>query len=171
MVDPNNSTYDSRNGCNAIIQTATNILLAGCKMTTIPDGVTKIGDYAFTGCSGLLSITIPNSVTSIGDWVFNGCSELTSITIGNSVKEISYGVFYGCSNLSSITSLRTKAPITESNTFGQYANSTYTGRNTYSTGNNVLKVPQGATGYTSSYSDWLDPLQNASKCGFHIEYI
>ncbi len=51
----------------------------------IPNGVANIGDYAFSGCSGLTSITIPNSVTSIGYAAFKGCTGLTSITIPNSV--------------------------------------------------------------------------------------
>ena len=54
----------------------------------IPNSVTSIGDYAFSGCAGLTSITIPNSVTSIGDYAFQYCSGLTSITIPNSVTSI-----------------------------------------------------------------------------------
>ena len=47
---------------------------------TIPDGVTKIDDYAFEYCSYLTSITIPESVTEIGFYAFNGCTSLTSLT-------------------------------------------------------------------------------------------
>ena len=54
----------------------------------IPNSVTSIGNYAFSGCSGLTSVTIPNSVTSIGYGVFSGCSGLTSVTIPNSVTSI-----------------------------------------------------------------------------------
>ena len=46
----------------------------------IPDSVTSIGNYAFSGCTGLTSITIPDSVTSIGYGTFSGCTGLTSIT-------------------------------------------------------------------------------------------
>ena len=46
---------------------------------TIPEGVTRIGDYAFSGCSSLTSITIPNSVTSIGESVFSNCNNLKTI--------------------------------------------------------------------------------------------
>lgn len=236
-VDSNNSVYDSRNNCKAIIKTSDNILIAGCKNTVIPNGITSIWNTAFIDCSGLMSITIPDSVTNIGncafqncssltsvmipsnvtsigfeafdncsaltsitipdsitsigksafawsgltsivipnsltsirDYVFSNCSGLTSITIGNGVTSIGHSAFSGCTALSSITSHRTSAPTVQSDTFGS-STSNYTGRNTYSSGNNVLKVPQGATGYNTSYY-WLDPLQNSTKCGFHIEYI
>ena len=102
MVDAGNTKYDSRNDCNAIIETATNTLIAGCKNTTIPNSVTSIGESAFEGHSGMTSITIPNSVTSIGDHAFSGCSGLTSITIPNSVTTIGESAFHNCSGLTSI---------------------------------------------------------------------
>lgn len=69
----------------------------------IPGGVTSIGDYAFSGCSGLTSIKIPGSVTSIGDYAFSGCCGLTSIKIPDSVTSIGNGAFSGCSGLTTIT--------------------------------------------------------------------
>ena len=102
-VDENNTVYDSRNNCNAIIETATNTLIFGCKNTDIPNGVTSIGNDAFGGCSGLTNVTIPDSVTSIGDRAFSGCTGLTSITIPDSVTSIVFGAFWGCSVLTSIT--------------------------------------------------------------------
>ncbi|MBQ8748873.1 MAG: leucine-rich repeat domain-containing protein [Clostridia bacterium] len=80
-VDNNNTVYDSRNNCNAIIETETNSLYVGCKNTTIPSTVTSISAGAFYNCSGLTSITIPNSVTSIENAAFLGCSSLTSVYI------------------------------------------------------------------------------------------
>ena len=102
QVESGNTTYDSRNNCNAIIETATNSMIVGCMNTVIPNSVTTIGNSAFYNCSGLTSITIPNSVTSIGSSAFSGCSGLTSIDIPNSVITIGYAAFSGCSGLTSI---------------------------------------------------------------------
>jgi hypothetical protein len=72
IVEKENTVYDSRNDCNALIETATNTLIAGCRNTTIPEGITSIGDDAFSACRELTSVTIPESVTSIGYNVFAG---------------------------------------------------------------------------------------------------
>ncbi len=102
VVDSGNPRFDSRNNCNAIIETADNVLIAGCKNTIIPNSVTKIGNFAFDCCDSLTSIVIPNSVTEIGHYAFYSCDSLTSIDIPNSVIEIGYGVFESCSGLTSI---------------------------------------------------------------------
>ena len=62
----------------------------------------KLGDLAFRGCSGLISLTIPSSVTSIGYSAFEGCSGLTSLSIPSSVTLIESGAFRGCSGLTSL---------------------------------------------------------------------
>ncbi|MBR5573401.1 MAG: leucine-rich repeat protein [Paludibacteraceae bacterium] len=78
-IDDGNPWLDSRDNCNAIIETKTNKIIVGCKNTTIPNSVKSIGQYAFKGCDKLTSITIPNSVTSIGDDAFYGCDNLAEI--------------------------------------------------------------------------------------------
>lgn len=80
-VDSNNTVYDSRNNCNAIIETDTNTLISGCKNTVIPNTVTTIGQNALSDCAGLTSIDIPSSVTNIAENAFYGCSDVVSITI------------------------------------------------------------------------------------------
>lgn len=98
-VENGNSTYDNRNNCNAIIETATNTLIVGCQNTIIPSSVTSIGNYSFYGRIGLTEIEIPSSVTSIGDGAFSGCTGLTSLTLPNSVINIGSYAFSGCTNL------------------------------------------------------------------------
>ena len=79
-VEEDNKKYDSRNNCNAIIETSTNTLIMGCKNTVIPDGIKAIGRSAFHFCNGPTSVTIPSSVTSIGWAAFFGCG-LTTLNI------------------------------------------------------------------------------------------
>ena len=103
VVVDGNKHYDSRDNCNAIVETATNTMIAACPKTRIPNSVTSIGPSAFKGFSKLTSISIPNSVTNIDSLAFAACTGLTSITIPNSVTSINYGAFGGCEGLTSIT--------------------------------------------------------------------
>ena len=103
VVAKGNPKYDSREGCNAIIETATNTLIVGCQSTIIPEGVTKIDECAFSGCSSLQSITIPEGVTMIGERAFYGCSSLQSIVILKGVKKIEEYAFSDCTALTTVT--------------------------------------------------------------------
>ena len=80
-VAQGNTKYDSRDNCNAIIESASNTLIAGCKTTVIPNSVTSIGYLAFYGCSGLTSVTFPNNVTLISVNAFWGCSGLQKVIV------------------------------------------------------------------------------------------
>ena len=117
VVENENMVYDSRNNCNAIINTATNTLIAGCKNTIIPNSVTSIGRSAFSGCSGLTSVTIPGSVTSIEYGAFAYCTGLTSVTIPNSVTSIGDEAFYECTGLTSVTIEAETPPTLGGNAF------------------------------------------------------
>ena len=115
-VESGNTVYDSRNNCNAIIETATNELVAGCKTTIIPNSVTSIGYNSMCGFKDLTSITIPTSVTRIAFGAFQSCG-LTSVTIPGSMTYIGSSAFKYCSSLASVTSLATTPPQTEKEPF------------------------------------------------------
>jgi hypothetical protein len=79
VVDPGNPKYDSRNDCNALIETASNTLMQGCNNTIIPNSITAIGYGAFYSCEGLTSVTIPGCVTTIGRSAFMNCYALMDV--------------------------------------------------------------------------------------------
>ena len=139
-VEKGNKTYDSRDNCNAIIETESNVLVIGCKNTIIPKSVTSIGVSAFQNCSGLTSLTIPNSVTSIGVSAFLGCKGLTSVTISNSLTSIEDATFQDCSSLSSITIPNSVTSI------GQYAFKGCTGLTSVTIPNSVTSIGVGRYG-------------------------
>ena len=142
VVESDNAIYDSRENCNAIIETATNKVIAGCKKSIIPNSITSIGDWAFYGssiasisipnsvtsigyraffrCSSLTSVTIPNSVTSIGDWAFYNCEKLGTLVLGDKVKNIGYGAFNGCNKLYHIYCYAPEPPVIEEDVFTNY---------------------------------------------------
>lgn len=125
VVDKKNKFFDSRDNCNAIIETKSNKLIAGCKNSiipnsvsiigenafslcrclgkiTIPEGVVEIGSRAFYFCDSLTSIEIPDGVMSIGNRAFYGCTKLVSVKIPNSVRSIGEGAFGGCKSLETV---------------------------------------------------------------------
>lgn len=99
-VEEGNAVYDSRDNCNALIETATATLLAGSSNTKIPEGISKIGNSAFRSRK-ITEIEIPSSVVSIGECAFLGCRYLRSITIPSSVTNIGQGAFGFCTILKS----------------------------------------------------------------------
>ena len=96
IVEEENTKYDSRDNCNAIIETSSNKLITGCEGTIIPNSVTNIGIGSFSG-NRLSPITIPNSVTEINDYAFSDCSNLkTIICEATEPPTLGQGVFLGC---------------------------------------------------------------------------
>ena len=114
LVDKSNPRYDSRDGCNAIIETATNTLMVACNNTVIPNDITAIGDDAFVFLqkatfaipqsvrsignhsfydSAIKSITLPDSLTSIGEYAFNRCMMLQRINLSARLATIGKGAF------------------------------------------------------------------------------
>ena len=103
-VAEDNPYYDSRDNCNAVINTATGELLAGCNKTTIPEGVTAIGTEAMRGMFDLEGIILPSTLTRIGNRAFYYCKKLTGhLAIPEGVTEIETYAFYKCTGLTAIS--------------------------------------------------------------------
>lgn len=129
QVESGNSVYDSREDCNAIIETATNKLILACKNTIIPNSVEIIGsvafsyafnnktygsmtipssvktieDKAFEDCENLTELNMENGVTTIGNYAFYYCKGLNSLTIPSSVEKIGEGAFYNCTGMEKLS--------------------------------------------------------------------
>ena len=143
-VDDGNTAYDSRDNCNAIINTELDKLILGCKNTVIPVGVTSIGERAFIGCQGLTSIDIPDGVTEIGWWAFMSCHDLTTVSIPHSVTQIGAFAFLDCNSLTSVA----------------IPNSvTYLGGNAFTS----------CTGLTSVTVEWNTPLEIESNAFENVD--
>lgn len=109
-VDSNNPTYDSRNNCNAIIETSTNKLILGCKNTVIPNDIAIIDDSAFKHVQGLQNIVIGNNVIEIGAHAFRYNNVVETIDIGTSIAHIGTQAFANCAKLKSATIRATTPP-------------------------------------------------------------
>ncbi len=101
-VEDGNPTYDSRQNCNALIETNTSTLLYGSSSTIVPDGVKTIASYSFYN-TGITKADLPASVMTIGENAFRDCRKLTEVTIPKGVAEISQHAFYGCNGLTKLT--------------------------------------------------------------------
>ena len=101
-VDAQNTTYDSREKCNAIIETVSNKMILCGKNSTIPTSVKELGDDLFKGRTDIKNFVIPSGITTIGNSAFSGCTKLNTISIPQSVTKIGSGTFYGCSSLTNI---------------------------------------------------------------------
>ena len=94
QVAEGNPKYDSRDRCNAIIETATNKLVVGCAATTIPEGITTIGTYAFCGYF-IPEIVLPASLETIEYMGIRECTFRSSLIIPEGVKRMDeYALYY-----------------------------------------------------------------------------
>ena len=104
-VSPNNQNYCDIDGVLFTKDKKTIVTYAKDKLQPeyiIPNGVTSIGDYAFSDCKSLTSVQLPDGVLSIGNYAFGWCESLPNITIPDSVTSIGSCAFQNCENLSSI---------------------------------------------------------------------
>ena len=117
-VDTENTTYDSRDNGNWIVNTSENklMLAANIDYTTLSTSIIKIGANAFYGNSIITELEIHDSVTEIGANAFYG-AQLSKITIGSSMKSIGGWAFWNCTNLTEITLKPIIAPTFDSSTF------------------------------------------------------
>lgn len=129
---------------------------SGCKnltSVTIPDSVNEIGIWAFFDCTSLTSITIPDSVTSIEGSAFSRCTSLTSVTIPDSVTSIGEEAFYGCYNLTSVTIPNSVTTIGEGAFY--YCRSL----TSITIGNSVTSIGYGAFAYCKSLTSVTIPIR------------
>ena len=194
VVESGNQKYDSRNSCNAIIETSSNTLILGCMNTIIPNSVTSIGSGAFNECNGLTAINIPNSVNYIDGNAFTNCSGLTSINVesGNSqydsrnscnaiIETSSNTLITGCKNTTipnSISSIGsgafsgciglTSVSIPNSVTsIGDYSFFGCSGLTSVSIPNSVTSIGNNAFSFCSSLKSIIIP-NSVTKIGWFV---
>lgn len=125
----------------------------GLTSISIPDSVTKIGDYAFRECTGLTNVTISDNVESISDYAFYGCTELRSVKLSKSLVSIGDYAFNGCESLTSITLPDSVASI------GDHAFRSCTSLTSFKIPDSVTSIGENAfydTGYHNDLSKWTD---------------
>ena len=88
---------------NGVLKTWPNTSIPESGHVTIPSEVTRIENYAFSGCSRLKSITFPNKLKEIERYAFQSCTQLQEVTLPNSVTDIGTAAFYKCINLHTVT--------------------------------------------------------------------
>lgn len=101
-IDRNNKTFDSRNDCNALINTDNNTLMCGCINTIIPDSVTAIGLFAFACCNSLKEINFSDNVVEIDFFAFLACENLNKVVLPNNLKKMGISAFQDCKNITEL---------------------------------------------------------------------
>ena len=102
-VHEDNMFYDSRNHCNALIETSSDILLLGCYKTQIPYDITGIGDCAFRNVRNLTAVEIPEDVSFVGKEAFNGCHDMKTLSLPENLATIDDYAFQDCDSLTHVT--------------------------------------------------------------------
>lgn len=188
IVEPGNSTFDSRDNCNALVKTSTNEIIIGCKNTTFVSSITSIGRYSFYR-SERTSAVLPSTITSIGDGAFMSSAltsfvghastyassslradGLTFVDIGSECTSLASRTLYGCSMLSTII-VRSASIPSLGTTWGEtpFGIGTYTaGYGTRDAGNNKLYVPSNLITTYQNNSVMNQALLNASYGNFSV---
>ena len=143
-VDPENTVYDSRNNCNAIVNSTTHSLVFGCKNTVIPNNIVSIASYAFYFVRLAGEVVLPEGFTTLNSYALCG-TDITSITLPSTIKTIGSTSLSYCSSLKTINILATTPPTLNSNSF-------YTGL--------TINIPVGTYSVYSTTSGWSN---HASK--------
>lgn len=126
VVGKKNKTYDSRGGCNCIVETKTNKIVCGSSMAVIPEDVDTIGDFAFCGMDLPDDLYLPSHIRYVGRNAFAYCNDLENLTIASA--RLGSNAFFCCRDLTNVTfeegcdmSLRDVCPL-ESSPFGFCSN-------------------------------------------------
>ena len=142
-LDLAGTTYTGGNAAN-LVYSGINSPLQNAKL---PQGVTGLGEKAFSSCKSLKSILLPASLTSIGDYAFSECKALTSINIPSGVTSIGVGAFGDCNSLSTVTFLGETPPVHTDNVFYEC------------TALSDIYVPAGSVdAYKETWSEYADKI-------------
>lgn len=101
-IDKSNLKYDSRDDCNAIVETKLNRIIFGCSKTVFVDTITSIGEHAFSYCSKLKELTLPNTITEVKSYAFENCDNLKIAELPSSLKLVEGFIFQECKNLKEV---------------------------------------------------------------------
>lgn len=116
-VDPANTVFDSREGCNAIVETSTNTLYQAFVSTRIPSTVTTIGRFAYSYVAGLTELRIPSNVTALAGVSVFSCGDLRSVVLPAELTTIGHQSFDYCDSLKTVKVGMTVPPAITQRTF------------------------------------------------------
>lgn len=150
-VDPANTVFDSREGCNAIVETSTNTLYQAFVSTRIPSTVTTIGRFAYSYVAGLTELRIPSNVTALAGVSVFSCGDLRSVVLPAELTTIGHQSFDYCDSLKTVKVGMTVPPAITQRTFNS---------RTYAT----LYVPMGCREAYLAADYWKEFKQIVEFC-------